>query len=556
MTVIDETAWRARVESELEGASFDKALRTRLREGLVVEPLYASAETLDAPFVRGTGVRTRGVARIDAASPQAGARLREALQGGAEGFWLELKDERALASAEALLGGIDRRADLCWALELHQPSLIKSILARIPTERTGVAWLDVAHTPLDALATALEHRQALGASARVLGVSTTREHLAGAHAVDELGWALALAADVLRGLEAKGQAIEAVLPAFAFRFAVGRDVFLEIAKLRAARGLWSRMQEALGVTAPAPMFVVAETSRRTLSQRDPAVNYLRVTTQVFAAMVAGADLVDAAAFDDALGSDAALGRRIARNTSLILEHEGHLTRTADPAGGSYYVESLTSALATAAWAELQRIERAGGAFAYAASGAAARVLEERSHQLQADIARRKLAITGVSEFPNPNEPAPSRGPAPSYPREAALFEALRDRVDRAGGGGAKPTVTLLTFGKLSEHAARLGFARGVFEIAGLGTITLGAEDRWEGPPPKLVCLAGNDAAYRGGAKDVATRLKRWGVQTVILAQRPGEDEAQLREAGVDLHLYLGADLAQILQQTLATLGVA
>src|SRR5262249_28156575 len=144
--------------------------------------------------------------------------------------------------------------------------------------------------------------------------------------------------------------------------AVGRDTFLELCKVRALRTLWSMLLTGAGAGAiPASRTRIhAVCSSRTLTVRDPWVNMLRTTTQMFSAILGGADLVTPSTFDQALGAPSTLGRRVARNTGHILREESMLGRVIDPAGGAYFFETLTDQLAREAWKRFQKLEAEGG----------------------------------------------------------------------------------------------------------------------------------------------------------------------------------------------------
>jgi len=182
-----------------------------------------------------------------------------------------------------------------------------------------------------------------------------------------------------------------------FSVPVGSDLFMEIAKLRALRQCWSQVVAACGGDAQAQCAVLhVFTSSRTKSQRDPWVNMLRETTEAFAAAVGGADAITTAGFDRALGLSTDFARRIGENIQVILDEEAHVTQVADPAGGSYYVEKLTDALAASAWELFQQIEGEGGMAQALVSGRIAARLEATAETRAANIAKRKQALTGVS----------------------------------------------------------------------------------------------------------------------------------------------------------------
>ncbi|MFE3938132.1 methylmalonyl-CoA mutase family protein, partial [Streptomyces goshikiensis] len=195
---------------------------------------------------------------------------------------------------------------------------------------------------------------------RALTVDALPYHEAGGSAAEELGLSLATGVAYLRALEGGGLGVEAALGQLEFRYAATADQFLTIAKLRAARRLWARVAEACGAPEAGAQRQHAVTSPVMMTRRDPWVNMLRTTVACMAAGVGGADSVTVLPFDNELGLPDAFARRIARNTSTILLEESHLARVIDPAGGSYYVEQLTTELAGAAWEFFQTVEKAGG----------------------------------------------------------------------------------------------------------------------------------------------------------------------------------------------------
>lgn len=550
------SAWRERVEAELAGVPFDKALVTRLREGLALQPLYAGP-TADPgypgvfPHVRGGRAADARWRRTQLYRPGELGALVDDLAAGTDGVWLE--GEHAPA---AVLAAVDPARTLIAAE--HAPHAWLDALG----DRTA-PHLVLGGAPTDAeLIRRVEARQP---TARTVLVSAREAHAAGAHAVQELGLALATAVAHLRALDAAGISPDRAAPRFAFAFSVGRDLFVELAKLRAARLCWAKVLRGCGLESPPPMWIHAETSRRALTTRDPWVNMLRVTTQTFAAAVGGADSIASLPFDEALGVPDALGRRIARNTSIVLAEESAVGEVIDPAGGSHAVEALTQALARAAWAELQALEAGGGPSTPAVHAA----LEASWQALRADLVRRKVAITGVSEFPDPAEAAVVRAahaPGTSTPahRDAEPFEALRARAERLD---PRPHVYLATLGSLADHGPREGFARGYFGVAGLAATTdpgaatsadlpaLAARPHARGAP--VVCIAGTDERYATDAAALARLLATppAGARAprVYLAGRPGPTEAALREAGVHDFIFLGSDVEATLARCLDAL---
>ncbi len=297
---------------------------------------------------------------------------------------------------------------------------------RSPDPDRGLRPLDMVPPTLDLGTTDL---------VRCVRINALQFHSAGADAADELALALSTTVAYLRVLFDGGMDRERAARQLWFQIAVGRDVFGELCKLRALRLLAGKVYAAAGLaSAPPPIHAVS--SPRTQAQRDPWVNMLRVTTEVFAGILGGAELVSPVPFDDALAVPSELGIRVARNTALVVRDESQLGRVIDAAGGSYYIESRTDALAREAWRRFQQIERDGGVIKLAASGALHERLANAWHTRAASIGNPKQPILGVSEYANLGEKLPSAIPAPTSTsseappthRDAEGFEALRDRT--------------------------------------------------------------------------------------------------------------------------------
>ncbi|MDX1631241.1 MAG: methylmalonyl-CoA mutase family protein [Thermoanaerobaculia bacterium] len=320
----------------------------------------------------------------------------------------------------------------------------------------------------------------------------------GAGAVHELAWLAAGSAELLRRLAGEGMEIQEEAEGLVWSVPVGRDVHLQIAKLRAARVLWAMILETAGVSLEdAPLRVAARTSWRTKSRWDAKTNLLRETVEAFAAVTGGCDSLTCRAFD---GERTELGRRLRLTLPLVLREEGRLGRVADPAGGSWYMESLTRTLAEEAWTELQRIEEEGGLAASLSSGSVTGRLREAAKRRETAIRRRREPVVGISMYPTPEEePAHRRGDLrPGFPSETweelvrgfeggnrfgelvgespttstalpeswsdpAPFEALRDRAADRGGG---PRAVLVGVGSLRELSGPSSAARQLLVAGG------------------------------------------------------------------------------------------
>lgn len=376
---------------------------------------------------------------------------------------------------------------------------------------------------------------------RAITVDATVFHEAGGSGAEELGCAIAAGVAYLRALTDAGLTAEAALGQLEFRYAATDDQFGTIVKLRAGRRLWARVAELCGAAEHGGQRQHAVTSAAMMTARDPWVNLLRTTIAAFAAGVGGADAVTVLPFDHALGRPDASSRRLARNTQLLLIEESQVARVIDPAGGSWYVERYTDQLAHAAWDWFTTIERAGGIAKALDGGLIADRLEATWQRRRDNLAHRRDPITGVSEFPNPGEVLPVRGPAEPYTghRYAEDFERLRDRSDAAP---QRPVVRLATIGSPAAYGPRVTFATNLFAAAGIA-VTLS-----EDSGAAVVCVCGPDKAYRESGETVVQELRAAGARRILQAGR-------VDLAGVDEYVYTGCDAVTILTATLDDLGV-
>jgi methylmalonyl-CoA mutase len=492
--------WRAQVERGLKGGDFTRRLVTRTLEGLDIQPLYTPDSwpgDADPSGFAGAPPYRRGASPIGRYSEGWDMRSRhdhpdpdvvqdefaDDLARGASSIWLRFDRATRLGRDLPPTGetphasATDERGVPCLGAEQLQ-----RLLSRVPLPRVTVS-LDAganalplaacfAHVlqtrglaleraqvwfnadPLGALARDGELPGSLASArrqltelatwtrdhaplARSVSVSAAPYHDAGASAAQELGLLLATGITYLRWLTEAGLSVSEASRQLAFSVPVGTDFFMEIAKLRALRQCWSSAIAACGGDRDAQRCVVhAMTSDRSKTARDPWVNLLRETSEIFAAASGGADAITSAGFDRRLGPSDAFARRIAANAQVILDEESHVTRVADPAGGSYYIEQLTDQLAAAGWQQLQAIERAGGMPAALASGWVDEALAGVARAREALIATRKQAITGVSEFAHLSEERPRRPPPDRAALAAARRAALRALPDDPARDGA------------------------------------------------------------------------------------------------------------------------
>ncbi|QRE74658.1 methylmalonyl-CoA mutase family protein [Methylobacterium aquaticum] len=584
-----EAQWRALVDGVLKGADFEKRLVRRTPDGIAIQPLYPPAEAAPQPGRAAPG-RWRVSQRVDHPDPrEANALALTDLEGGADALTLVMAGSPAargfgLPGPQAIAAALDGVMLPLIGLRLDAgaagPDAARALLTLAKARGDDPAALDI-DLGLDpvavqaatgtapswpGLADLLREVEAAGFTGRTFLADARPFHEAGASEALELASVLSGALATLRALEAGGHDLERARAALAFLLVAESDEFLTVAKFRALRRLWARIEEACGLT-PAPIRLHAETAWRSTTRRDPWVNMLRATAAVFSAGLGGADAVTVLPFTAALGLPDAFARRCARNTQHVLLDEANLWRVADPAAGAGGFEALTDQLCVEAWALFQAIERDGGIAGSLRSGAMADRLAALRKTRDADLATRRQPITGTSEFPDLHEapvavlsPAPAAEAAPegALPsrRLAEPYESLRDASDAIlGRTGRRPRVFLANLGPLSAFNTRATFARNAFEAGGIEAVTnegfadhaaMAAAFRDSGTP--LACLCSSDAVYAEEAVPAAEALRAAGAGTLFLAGRPGDLEAPLRAAGVAHDLYAGCDLVTLLER--------
>jgi len=309
-----------------------------------------------------------------------------------------------------------------------------------------------------------------------------------------------------------------------------------------------------------------------VTRDDPWVNLLRGTIANFAAAVGGADIVTTLPFDTAQGLPNVFSRRMARNTQLVAAEESNVGRVEDPAGGSWYVETLTDDMAKAAWARVQEIEAAGGMAAALAAGTIAAQITATLTERRKRLATRKQPVTGVSMFPPEYEtPIENLTVRPAIPapaglkpvRDAEIFEGLRDRVATHGRlTGSQPGVFLACLGERRDFGPREQFTSNVLLVAGLAHPTSegGSTDdivaQVKDAGVNTVILCSSAKVYATQAKEVAGALKKSGIANVWIAGRKTETGSEEVDSVIDGEVYDGMDVAAFLSDTLDRLGVA
>jgi methylmalonyl-CoA mutase len=560
--VLARTTRREVKDPEELGPEPERLLDTPTYEGFAIRALYTAFDALpeaalpgEWPYVRGADALRdvnsgwKVAEAFGSNGADGNAAVLAALTDGVSALVLRVGESGVAATQlNQLLGGvyldlmpviIDAGADYTAAADV-----LLGLTAKLDASRRQAVSIDLGADPLTAPLSkraspsldevvAVASRVARGGGVRAITVDGPTLHNLGASAAWELAGVIAAAVAYLRVLNQSGLAIAQALRQISFRLAADDDQFMTIAKVRAARQLWARVAEVVGEAECGAAIVHAETSLPMMTQRDPWVNMLRTTLAAFGAGVGGADTVLVLPFDVAIaggfpGMATSFSRRIARNTQLLLLEESHVGRVLDPAGGSWFVEDLTEQLAHQAWQHFQAVEKRGG-FNDARDYVVDQIAQVAARRID-DIAHRRTAITGVSEYPNLTEPPlPPTDSAAAIQRYAAGFEALRDRSDAyLNRTGQRPSVLLLPLGPLAEHNIRATFAANLLASGGIEAINPGPVDPdgvaagvaqavSAAGSPAVAVICGTDKRYHDRASEVVEAARAAGVLQVYLA---------------------------------------
>ncbi|MCC5808355.1 MAG: acyl-CoA mutase large subunit family protein [Opitutales bacterium] len=511
-----EDQWRGEAEALLKGAPFEKVLMTPTHEGFAVKPLYTRADLEAVPHATewpGAGLRTRGESaagyhgrtwRIsqelfeptpsalnkvllhqlergqdelniwfdaltrEGRGPAAGDRSSTGRCGvsaaTAEDFEALFKNVRLdavsvflrVGAAPAALGALFFRQARAAG---YDPAVLEGCLDLDPlgvlVERGQVAGgLPGLYDQMESLMRfGLKHAPRM----QMANASGNAYHDGGASSAQELGCVLATALAYLREMESRGLDPAAVAPRIRLSLSVGSPFFIEIAKLRAGRMLWNRIQEVAGIPEDErSCHLHARTGLWNKTRFDAHTSMLRVTSEAFSAVLGGCDSLHVGAFDEVVREPDAFSRRIARNIHPILSDECELTKVIDPVGGSWAVESLTDEMARKAWAHLQEIEAAGGmADAFEKGLPQGWVKATRAARLR-DFHRRKDVLIGINQYP---EAAAKLPPPRAIDYAACAKERAREfGADTARAKVASKAGALDALAKAANSAERIELA--------------------------------------------------------------------------------------------------
>jgi methylmalonyl-CoA mutase len=598
--------WEEKIHADLKGADYNKKLVWKTDEGFEVRPYYRAEdlrglEYLDvppgtAPFVR--GVRTNAnswTIRQDIAETDVEAANRKALDAvkrGAGALGLNVTEITTHKQMSQLLKGISltdtaihfahsRSFPLSLELFMYELTsrnekseqvkgslnfdLIGYLLLHGDFYQSLESNLEEAVYLLNTVLKKLPHFRAI----------TVNGHFfqdAGSTLVQELAFALASGNEYMSLMTDKGFDADAVASKIAFTFATGPNYFMEIAKLRAARLLWSRIVEQYKPKRESSMQmeIHCRTAMWNKTIYDPYVNMLRTTTEGMSAVLGNADTLVILPFDSTYNTPDDFAERIAQNQQMIMKEESYLDRIIDPAAGSYYIETLTHSIATHAWDLFRNIEEKGGMIAAVKAGIVQQMISESAQEKTAELAQRRIIQIGTNQYPNLLETMAEKISVPegnetgsnaAYKtlkpfRVSSGFEKLRLATEHfVSKGGKRPEVFLFTFGNLAMLRARAGFITNFFGCAGY-TITdnSGFTDFAEGAAAAagsgaaVIVLCSSDEEYIQHGPGICKLILAQNPDAhIVVAGSPKEGIDLLKAAGVKDFVHVRSNLLETLE---------
>ena len=399
---------------------------------------------------------------------------------------------------------------------------------------------------------------------------------AGANLVQELAFTLADGREYVRAALARGMDVDAFAGRLSFFFAIGMNFFMEVAKLRAARLLWSRIMDEFEPKNPRSKMLRThcQTSGVSLQEQDPYNNIVRTAFEAMSAVLGGTQSLHTNSFDEAIALPTEFSARIARNTQLILQEETGVSKVVDPLAGSYYVENLTSELAEAAWSLIEEVEAMGGMTKAVASGMPKLRIEESAARRQAMIDRGEEVVVGVNKYRLETEDEidildidnaavrdaqvarlarirETRDAAACEGALAALETAARTgegnllalAVDAARARATVGEISLAMEQAFGRHRAEVRTLAGVYGAAyegddGFAAIQKAVDDfaEAEGRRPRMLVVKMGQDGHDRGAKVIATAFADIGFDVDVgpLFQTP--DEAAQDAIDSDVHI--------------------
>jgi methylmalonyl-CoA mutase len=593
--------WKKIIISDLKGKSYEK-LNWRSPEGIEVSPVYSrddlkSLSYLDTipgkiPYNRGVKIRNNNwlihqhfiAENIDETNKD----IRAAIHSGISEIEIETKSAITEKDIESLLQKINpEEVRLCfktgnppWELYSFLMSYFQKCNYNTHKIKGAIEYDPFSEFLNETEINGTEIQQELQKASSLinkmdknlpgyclLSIHGNLLNDAGATIPQELGISLSIGSEFLFSITETGQTAKTISRHIQMILGIGSNYFMEIAKIRAARLLWSTLINAYGkdVSVNGKIFIRSVPSRWNKTKLDPWVNMLRYTTEAISAALGGADSIGQFPFNELTKEPGNFSERIARNTQIILKKEAYLDKIADPAAGSYYIESLTDSIAEEAWNFFMEIENHGGFISACETGYIQEELKKTQHKRKMNIAARKEILVGTNHYSDINEsypeeeiPLSKEGTSWLHQRAATEFEDLRKVVESQRE--SKPVAVLFPFGDPAVRTARKIFASNFFgcggftikDLTGISSPDEGIK-KCEQIKPDVVVFCSSDKEYIGHMNILARQINN---AILVVAGNPEKDITALKKMGIKHFIHLRSNVLETLSLVHKELGTS
>ena len=600
--------WRDKIEVDLKGADYQKKMVWRTNEGFSMEPFYIKEDVEQLPVVNalpGEFPYVRGNKAADnewhvrqdikyACPKEANAKALDILNRGVDSLGFVIPaSELSAEYISTLLDGIyvecvELNFMTCQRHSLELARLLAAYFESKGVDKTKVTG-SICFDPIEKIITKGKDTTPVLACAKEL-VETMKEYPnfrtiavnaykltnAGAYSYQDLGYALAWGNEYMAELTEAGISPELAARNIKFNLGINGVYFMEIAKLRAARMLWAQIvSQYTDCKESAKMHICAFTTTYNQTIFDSYVNMLRSQTEAMSAALGGVESMVVTPFDAPYETPTDFAERIARNQQLLLKDECHFDRMVDVAGGSYFIEKLTTALAEQAWKLFLGVEEEGGFLSAAKAGSVQAVINDTNAARHANAGKRKEFMLGTNQFPNftetsegktpvqcccktcgTNKETESTLPSISATRLASDFESLRLTTEKAA---KTPVAFMLTIGNLAMRQARAQFSCNFLAAAGYKVVdNLGFPSVEEGIDKALeagadiVVICSSDDEYAEYAIPAFKYLD--GRAMFVVAGAPACSD-ELKAAGIENFIHVKVDQLKTLKEYNTKLGI-
>lgn len=601
--------WENQIKTDLKGADYEKKLIRKTLENIRVKPYYTAEDLKELahldqlpgefPFLRGNKAGSnQWEVRQDIQVHEADAALKKVqylIERGVSSIGFDLSSSKEWTARELnqLISAIDlQKVSVHFYAGVNSGTFAEMFLKMVDELNIPGATIrgSVDFDPLGCLTLTggyyRSEKDDLADLDRMLGITTKLPQFrvitvnsrffsnCGASAVQELAFGIAMIADYLKELTNRNHQVKEIAGHMQWNLGTGPDYFMEIAKVRAARMLFSALMKAHDAPLETDIFIHSTTTSWNKTLYDAEVNMLRLTTEAMAAILGGCNSLLVKPYDSDFREQGAFSERWARNLQHVIKEESYFDKVVDPAAGSYYIETLTDSLMKSAWELFLKVDEMGGYAKAFVAGFIGSEIGTTASGRRAMLATRREILLGTNQYPNAKDtmvekvvegiafPKPFNNPVKIaellQPVRASVdFEKLRLRTEKQG---QRPKVFLLTIGNLAMRLARAQFSGNFFACAGYEIIdNLGFSTASEGVEAAfkagshIIVVCSSDDEYAQVAPEVARLVNNKAI--VVVAGAPACME-ELKKQGLNEFIHMRSNVLETLLHFHEMQGIA